>query len=183
MINITINQLVKIFRQWSEKHKMINDFGFGPVWDFGMSKEMNYPAMWVDFNPSSYYNVSKTNITPSYSFIILFVDKENIQENVLNENGYLSNNVADIMSDMEQLCRDFISFINMNTKIGISVEGNVNLTNVIDETQDKVYGFSMTLNIRTPFYLCNNNINNNSNFIVTNNNEIIITTEGDDLIL
>lgn len=184
MINITINQIVNLFKQWSENHPQLNDFGFGPVWDFGVSREMQYPAMWMDFNTSSTYLVSRNNITPTYSFIFMFLDKENIQENVLDENGYMSNNVSSIMSDMEQICRDLLRFLNNpNHKIKISVEGNVTINKVVDETQDKVYGFAMYVTIRSPFNICSPTTPiEDINLILTNNNEIIIASNGDDII-
>lgn len=157
---ITINSLIDIFNNWADaKAPLINDFGFGPIWDFGTSRQMKYPCMWVDLETTSSVSVTNKSMVPQYSMIFMFLDKENIQDNVDNINGLRSNNVGHIMSDTFQLGQDFINDLVMTyNQQGIVIVNDVLASKVYDETTDKVYGWSFSITLRTPYINCAANI-------------------------
>lgn len=153
---MTINKIVDIFKDWSiAKAPFVNDFGFGPIWDFGTSRQMKYPCMWVDLETSSNINISNRSMVPEFNLIVMFLDKENIQDNVEDINGMRSNNVGHIMSDTFQLGQDFINdlIISYNGS-GFSLINQVTANKIYDETTDKVYGWAFSFTMRTSVINC-----------------------------
>lgn len=153
---ISINKLIEIFKAWSEfKTPMLNDFGYGPIYDFGTSQQMQYPCMWVDHQTDSTIKILNKSMQPNYSFIVMFLDQINDQTNYNTENGNLSDNRGHIMSDMFQLAQDFISDIVTDFgQIGITIVGDVTATKVEDETQDKVCGWALTIDLQVKHLSC-----------------------------
>lgn len=153
---MTINKIVDLFKDWSiAKAPFINDFGFGPLWDFGTSRQMKYPCMWVDLETSSNINILNRQLIPEFNFIVMFLDKENIQDNVENTNGMRSNNVGHIMSDTFQLGQDFISdLILSHAGTGFTLINSVIPNKIYDETTDKVYGWAFSFTMRTSVINC-----------------------------
>lgn len=153
---MTINKIVDIFKEWSEaKSPFINDFGFGPIWDFGTSRQMKYPCMWVDLETSSNINITNRKMIPEFNLIVMFLDKENIQDNVDNINGMRSNNVGHIMSDMFQVGQDFINDLILSyANSGFSLVNTVTANKVYDETTDKVYGWAFNFTMQTSVITC-----------------------------
>ena len=46
---ITINQLIKLFNDFSDSHLQLKDFGYGPTSEIGTTRQMNFPYLWVGF--------------------------------------------------------------------------------------------------------------------------------------
>ena len=139
---ITLNQIISWFEDFSTRHYMLKDFGFGEPYDIGTSRQMTFPYMWVTMNEDSVI-VTSTNVRsaiPEFSFSVMFMDK-NIQENYLNVNGFNSDNSQEVLSDMVQILQDLITEIQQYwTQYGILFSQDVSFFPVIDETTDKSTG-------------------------------------------
>lgn len=153
---LSFNKVIQIFKIWSEnKLGHINSFGYGPIWDFGNSTEIKYPAMWVDLQTDSYLTILNRVIQPTYAFNILFCDQVNRQTNHNNLNGYESDNRQHIMSDCYQLITDFIKFImNDLSVLGLSILPTVTTTKVEDETQDTICGWVIGIELNVKYFNC-----------------------------
>jgi hypothetical protein len=140
---ITLNQLVSWFQDFSQRHYMLKDFGFGEPYDIGTSRQMDFPYMWATMNDDSTIATS-TNIRsaiPEFSFSIMFMDKINIQENYLQTNGFNSDNSQEVLSDMVQILQDLITEIQQSwNQYGVLFSQDVSFSPVIDETPDKSVG-------------------------------------------
>lgn len=152
---LTINKIVYLFKQFQLSNPMLNDFGYGPLWDFGVSRQMRYPAMWTDLQTDSSILISNRNIQPTIGFNIMFCDIVNIQQNYNNTNGYSSDNREHIMSDCYQTGQDFLNYLLNDLKpLGISVADSVTTTKVDDETADKICGWVFGIQLTLRHYNC-----------------------------
>lgn len=139
---ISLNQIIDLFKDFSNRHYQINDFGYGPTSDIGTSVQMKFPYMWVTTQQDSIISVENRTAIPSLKFACLFMDKTNIQPNVENINGVDSNNIQEILSDQLQILQDFITEIQVNfSNFGMIIDGDVTCYPAVDETQDSVNGW------------------------------------------
>lgn len=149
---ITLNQLISWFQSFQERHYFLKDFGFGEPYDIGTSRQMDFPYMWVNLNDDN--NIATgSNIKsaiPDLSFSIMFMDKINIQDNYLNQNGFQSDNSQEILSDMIQCLQDLIVYIQNDwQQYGVLISQDTSFYPVVDETQDKSTGIMARLVLRT----------------------------------
>ena len=149
MTLLTINQLMTLLKGFATDHPQLDDFGYGPTYDIGTSRQMRPAYMWVTHEIDSTVQVINQTTVPTLNLTFLFVDKINDQENYLDENGYPSNNTQEVISDMYTVTLDFIGFVQSNlTPYGISIADDIVSQFVInDETDDKVAGWG----VRIPF--------------------------------
>jgi hypothetical protein len=151
---LTLNQLVRLFKTFSDDNLFLNDFGFGNTFDIGTSRQMLFPYMWVVPQPSTITNENKTNI-PSYNFSIIFADRINDEKNTTNSNGENSTNGVEILSDMFQVAQDFVTYVNTLLKsYGVILDDNITITPTMDATDDKVNGWVLDVVLKTKFSNC-----------------------------
>jgi hypothetical protein len=153
---ITLNQILKLMKDFSSAHPQLNDFGFGQTSDIGTSRNMNMAYMWVTFEQDSNFVISANkSIIPEMNFTILFVDKLNDMKNVSNINGEDSNNGQEILSDMFQVAQDFVLEVVSNwATYGLSIPVDVSAFPVQDESDDKTNGWGIRLTLRTKYVNC-----------------------------
>ena len=149
---ISLNQLINWFQIFQQNHLILKDFGFGEPYDIGTSRQMDFPYMWVNLNDDN--NIATgSNIKsaiPDLSFSIMFMDKINIQDNYLNQNGFQSDNSQEILSDMIQCLQDLIVYIQNDwQQYGVLISQDTSFYPVVDETQDKSTGIMARLVLRT----------------------------------
>jgi hypothetical protein len=150
---ITQNQIIKAFNKFVIDQPQLNDFGYGPVSEIGTSVQMKFPYMWVTHTaPSNVVILNRTTV-PIYRFTFLFCDQINQQENFNNVNGLDSDNGQEIISDMQLLGMDFITYINNElAQYGVNLleEEQITFEPIFDETPDKVYGqrFDIAFKVR-----------------------------------
>ncbi len=150
---ITINQIMDAFRQYSDEHAFIKDFGVGPTSEIGTTKGMKFPYHWISLQPSTINVVNKTTI-PELTLFIFALDQVNNQS-VRDESGSYSNNEGEIMSDTFQYIQDIVTFISLDlNKVGIKIEGNPSITPVHRETKDDVSGWFMSITLRLMHVNC-----------------------------
>ena len=149
---VSLNQLIEWFESFADRHYFLKDFGFGEPYDIGTTRQMEFPYMWVTLNDTSSI-ATGTNVKsaiPDYSFGIFFMDKINIQENYLDQNGFQSDNSQQILSDTIQYMQDLITEIQQDwAQYGVMLSSDVTFNPVIDETQDKSTGISAQFTLRT----------------------------------
>ena len=139
---ISLNQLVQLFKNFAERHQFINDFGYGPTSDIGVSRPMKFPYLWLTIDQNSEIVPQNRTTIPLMGFTVIFMDKTNIQENYLNTNGLQSDNRQETLSDTFQYLQDLITEIDVDwNNYGIKFEGSVNCFPGVDETTDKVNGW------------------------------------------
>lgn len=139
---ISLNQIIALFKDFADRHYFINDFGYGATSDIGTSRQMVFPYMWVTTTQDSVIRIGNKTAIPDLSFVVLFMDKTNNQENYLDINGVNSNNVQEILSDTLQVLQDFVTEIQVNYgKYGLMLTEDVRCYPGIDETQDSVNGW------------------------------------------
>jgi hypothetical protein len=142
MVNIiSLNQIVDLFNDFTQRHYFLNDFGFGPTSDIGTSRKMDFPYLWLTLNEDSTINPQNRTSIPEISFSILLMDKINNQPNYENINGLDSDNQQEVMSDMLQILQDFITDVQVEWgNYGIMFQDQVSFYPAVDETTDKVTG-------------------------------------------
>ena len=149
---VSLNQLVEWFESFADRHYFLKDFGFGEPYDIGTTRQMEFPYMWLTLDDTSII-ATGTNVKsaiPDYSFRVFFMDKINIQENYLDQNGFQSDNSQQILSDTIQYLQDLITEIQQDWgQYGVMMSADVNFNPVIDETQDKSTGVSASITLRT----------------------------------
>ena len=154
---ITQNQIIKAFNKFVDEHPQLNDFGYGPVSEIGTSVQMKFPYLWVTHTaPSNVVIVNRTTI-PIYRFTFLFCDQINQQENFNNVNGLDSDNGQEIISDMQLLGMDFITYINNELAqygVNLNDEEQISFEAIFDETPDKVYGQRFDISFKVRYVNC-----------------------------
>lgn len=88
----TVNQVKEAFRRIASAHRQINEFYWGPAYDFASSGSTSYPAMLVDVLNTS--TIDRTQIT--LNLVIHIADKERAGQT----------NEDDILSDCLQIAKD-----------------------------------------------------------------------------
>lgn len=152
---ITFNQLMKLFNQFQQAHPQLNDFGYGPTYDIGTSRVMEFPYMWITHEIDSTIQVVNSVIQPFENLTIIFADKLNEQKNILKTNGENSNNGQEIISDMKTVALDLVTEIVKNWgQYGVMIDGDVSTYVVSDETDDKVNGVGIRISLKEKHVMC-----------------------------
>jgi hypothetical protein len=132
---------------------MVNDFGYGPSYNIGASRQMKFPYIWVEQGQSQTLksvNGYKENI---YTFTLFCMDKINMGED----------NYSELMSDTHYILDGVISEISQHKfyiESGISLIDNIIMDPVMEATDDNVNGWQCDLTFKVPvFYTpCNSPI-------------------------
>lgn len=152
---ITKNNIIDGFRSFADGHQFLTDFDYGPTYEIGTSRQMTFPYMWVSEVPSTLDIGGGSNIVPNHSYNIFFLDQVSDAINPLDGNGLETTNAAEVMSDTFQYAQDFIIwFQSVFSTVGAKLSPQITYTPVFDETQDKVYGYFITISFRTVFKNC-----------------------------
>ena len=149
----SINEIILILNDISNRHNMVNDFGYGPSYNIGASRQMKFPYIWVEQGQSQTLksvNGYKENI---YTFTLFCMDKINMGED----------NYSELMSDTHYILDGVISEISQHKfyiESGISLIDNIIMDPVMEATDDNVNGWQCDLTFKVPvFYTpCNSPI-------------------------
>ena len=134
-MGLTLNQVVKNLEYISQAHNQINTFYFGQLHDFAASGVINYPAMVVDLNPTT-YGVN----TLTYSFNIYLLDL--VHKDISNS--------TEVLSDTVQMCTDILSIVD-NPVYDWTLERSAILQDIQGEKeQDEVFGHWFNLRLKVP---------------------------------
>ncbi len=151
---ITINQLVKMFKDFSTGHKQLKDFGYGQISESGTGQDMSYPFMWITREgPSAIeYNRGNNQLIPSQNLSFLIMDQHNDQPNDnddISKNGLSSDNGLEISSDMYQIGQDLLIYIkDYMTENGVDLdETSISFEELLHVTPDNISGWRVNLTV------------------------------------
>lgn len=153
---LTYNQVIKLFNNFVNGHKFLNDFGNGQTSEIGTSRQMNFPYLWVTHRVPSTFNVTNRTLIPELNLTFILVDQINIQDNFENVNGDNSTNVQEVLSDTYQYAQDLVTYIITTMgQYGVKIaDESVSLEPVYDETPDKAYGWVIDINLQITHHNC-----------------------------
>lgn len=139
---ITLNQVIKNLNNIANAHYQINSFGNGAVVEFATSGTTNYPAMWVDYEPSQVQGNAYLHVLRIYIADRLIKGKKNELE---------------LFSDIQQICLDVISQISSNIYGWKLLSDNITLNPFSEprfDDEDAGYYFDVTLRIPFTYDTC-----------------------------
>jgi len=165
---VSINKIVSIFQDLSIRQEMVNDFGYGPAYNIGTSREMKFPYIWVENGTGTTQrsdNGFKTNL---YTFTIYCMDKINFGEDNYNE---IISDTHYILDTMVQEIAQHKYYVDMN----LSIDGDIQFTPVIEATDDNVNGWQIDITIKQPirYTYCNSPIEPITQYTTQLNNQFI----------
>lgn len=141
MSGYTYNQIVDIFRIFSENHSQINSFYSGDI--AHLKGDIVYPLLVL--------NIPNTEFIPNqieYSIDVLLVDRINAEKD----------NSDEVYSDCNQIIGDLVSYLRNSRVYDLIVDLNSNVQRVSDEVNsDWVSGWVLSLKMRTryDYNICN----------------------------
>lgn len=165
---VSINKIVSIFQDLAIRQEMVNDFGYGPAYNIGASREMNFPYIWVENNTGTTQrsdNGFKTNL---YTFTIYCMDKINFGEDNYNE---IISDTHYILDTMVQEIAQHKYYVDMN----LSIDGDIQFTPVVEATDDNVNGWQIDITIKQPirYTPCNSPIEPITQYTTQLNNQFV----------
>jgi hypothetical protein len=152
-----LNDIVKLFKDFANNHPQLNDFGWGMTYDIGTSYKMNMPYCWLTHRASNRITPIGKSQTKYFNFTVLLMDKINIQQNIKKANGFESDNTADVLTRMDLIAHDLIAYLQHNLTMAL-IDGDVSLELAYDETDDKVAGWVLDIQIKQVYKNCINPI-------------------------
>lgn len=130
----TLNQIHDKLRKFANDHLQIQGFGFGDRWEVG--DNIAQQLMWVVPGDT----IVKNNRLQRH-FIVFFEDLVNKSQN----------NQTDVLSDMEQVGLDFISFLKQSKDINFKLENEPKLTPYTEKTDNETTGWYCDVDISCGF--------------------------------
>ena len=133
---ITLNKVIKLLNNIATDHKQINSWGFGDLWEAGVTTKLSFPAMWASLNPAQ-INGNEVNL----NFTIYLMDK--VRRSEANEN--------DVLSDTLQIGLDVIAKLREleNTNDFYLVRSNA-IEYFTESLDDEVSGITLAVTIKIP---------------------------------
>jgi hypothetical protein len=152
---ITINELIKMFDDFSSDHLQLNDFGYGETSDIGTTTQMLFPYLWATHRTASSITVQNRTAIPTINLTFIIADQINVQSNTEQANGFASDNSQEIVSDTFQIAQDFVVYLfSLNTQGVKLIDESLALELVVDETQDKVIGWMIDVSLQLTHTNC-----------------------------
>lgn len=148
-MNITLNNIKSILKNFSIEHPTINNFYYGDVDGItNTNEEFIYPLLAVIPLTTTYpLNPDNDIIQKQFNLQILIMDKLN--SDLSNRDG--------ILSDCQQLSEDLIAYVLYNEYFyenKITILNNIILTHFTERTTDKTAGNAFELVLTTPLNTC-----------------------------
>lgn len=164
---VSINKIVSIFQDLAIRQQMVNDFGYGPAYNIGASREMSFPYIWVENNSGTTQRSDNGYKVNLYTFTIYCMDKINFGEDNYNE----------IISDTHYILDTMISEISQHkyyVDMNLSIDGDITFTPVVEATDDNVNGWQIDITIKQPIRWtpCNSPIDPITQYTTELNNNI-----------
>lgn len=140
---LSINQIVAIIEDIALRQEMINDFGYGQLYNIGASEQMKFPYIWLENNNTTLLKSDNGFKSHSFTFNLYCLDKINFGED----------NYTEIISDTHYILNTIVQEIAQHTfyiEKGLSLDGDINFFPVVEATDDNVNGWQMTITIKQP---------------------------------
>jgi hypothetical protein len=164
---LSLNQIVSIFQDLAIRHKMINDFGFGETYNIGASRQMLFPYLWVRPEDTRIVRSANGYKERLQTFTLFVMDKINMGDD----------NYQELLSDTHYILETIISEINQHlyyVEFNLSLDGDIIITPMVEETDDNVNGYGATITIKIPirYTYCNSPIEPITGWVNTLNSQI-----------
>lgn len=143
-VDVTLRRLVWEFSEWANKHKQVNDFGYGKYLEVFRSSGRDYAALIVNA-PS--YTSDKWYINFQFEFICLdYVRDEKEEKDRVNSD------TAQILRDLENTVR-----YSNRWKSFAKVDSTFNAQKIDEYGADKAFGWiaTATIKIKRRHGICN----------------------------
>jgi len=141
----TLNQLTKVFEDFATAHGQVNSFGYGDLWEVGMSQSLQYPVVWVQPTESKVIKGQSGFALTNTTFRVFILDRT--MKGMQND--------MEVLSDMTLIGHDLLRDIDQNP---VFLNGNYTLNQnevvmeyVQEKLKDDVAGVYMSLSFVTPF--------------------------------
>ena len=165
---LSINKIVSIFRDLSLRQKMVADFGYGPTYNIGASRQMKFPYIWVEQN-STTTSKSDNGYKEAYlTFTIFCMDKismgDDNYDEIISDTHYILDTIIQEISQHKY-------YIDMN----LSIDGDINFDPVVEGTDDNVNGWQADITLKMPirYTPCNSPIEPISGYTTQLNSSIV----------
>jgi len=140
---LSLNKIINIFRDFSIRHEMLNDFGYGPSYNIGASRQMRFPYLWVENTQSSTIGGINGYKEIQHTFTLFVMDKINMGDI----------NYDQLMSDCHYILDTLVQEISQTRYYvdnNLNIFGDVIFTPVVEATDDNVNGWSCEITLSHP---------------------------------
>lgn len=128
---MTLNNLLKIIKDYAETHAQVHNYHFGDVWEYLQQGKVNHCSVLCTLNQVR-FSISQSVC----SFSIYVMDWV--------ANG--ESNEQEVLSDMLSICRDLHAKLRTDT-LSIDVDEAPSLTPFVESFEDMLAGFKMDIDI------------------------------------
>lgn len=140
----SLNKLVELVQLVSQKHRMVRDFRFGPLWNMNALKDLETPYVWLEELNSSITTGNQYHKTGLYTFKLYCMDR--IQKD--------ETNYTEILSDTKFILDTIITELDQHplfVQLGLSLDsGDITFEPVYEETDTNSNGHSCEFTFRFP---------------------------------
>ena len=140
---LSLNHIIGIFRDFSIRHEMINDFFYGNTYNIGASRQMRFPYLAVENSQSITFGTINGHKEIQYTFILYVMDKINMGDI----------NYDQLMSDCHYILDTLVQEISQSRYYvdnNLNIVGDVVFTPVMEATDDNVNGWQAEITISHP---------------------------------
>lgn len=147
---LNLNQIVSIFEDLALRQQQVNDFIYGPTYNIGASRQMNFPYIAIENSQSISPRSANGYKEHLYTFTLYCLDKINFGEDNYEE---IISNCHFILDSMIQEIAQHKFYIDFN----LSIANDIVFTPVVEAFDDNVNGWSCDITIKHPIRLtpCN----------------------------
>ena len=139
----TLNQVKKVFSDFADDHQQIHTFGFGDIGELNTSGVTTYPTMWVMPEPSTIRN-KQVHLNFRVYFMDLIHKGNHLQrDEVWSDQLLIATDLVAHLADMDK-SGAFDTYFNFDPD-------NISIEPFLDEFDDEVAGWNMTIEIPVLF--------------------------------
>ena len=73
----SLQKIISIFKDLAIRHELVSDFGYGPTYNIGASRQMKFPYIWVENSQSETVKSANGYKENLYTFTVYCLDKIN----------------------------------------------------------------------------------------------------------
>ena len=144
-----------LFKQLATNHKMINDYGWGPVYNIFTEHPAEFPYLWIEPVNTRVTSIGNGYLSEYNTFNFYVMDKINKGDENFN----------DTANDCDYICKTILSEIDQLQYFidqEISIDGDITGDPVYEDQDDNVNGWKMSITFKQPmrYTPCNNPIDN-----------------------
>lgn len=144
----SLNELIDELKSFSDRHKQIEDFGYGEISDIERTSSLSYPAMWAFLDSATITsNGRNSHSSMNYLFSIIIMDEVDRDRTMMSE----------VQSDAMSILNDLRNEINNNSffkEKQIEITGDISITPFVDEFASYVSGARAEMNFNIPISFC-----------------------------